>query len=490
MKRTILITIAYLLCLGVRTQTITLVKDTFVRNTLTDSMYYISEEKIIPFKDSGVVVVGYADSIVNGQSAGFRVIVTAFDKNLNSLWTYKFPFSTSYSTLSAITDADYTTYLTFFLGSQFILAVIDSNGSLILNKPIQTQISTTTIPIINSLALYHKHILLSGNIFYTRQTFAPFLALFDMNGNLYRKKVLPTCSSSGSVGLYACSLLNITSEDNIAFTYELDSFNNYVVACYDSLFTKIWSSGFNTSLSYGAYNLFNQGSNVIFINNTGNTPDEVGVLKFDSKTGAGGTENDHTYSFIGNYPSLFLPTRNGKYLSFGNYSTSAGFDNAIDYFDDNQEIAFVGSNTYNSRNRVSSACIIGNMIYTVTVRFVDAYCYPAVSNFYRGVLWIKKFNTDFLNQGMGVKNITDETGDRLTVYPNPFTDELCLSGIDFTGTGCVVKIYDELGRSQQVDYRLTNHIIRLDTGALPGGIYFVEVQNNNAGELKRYKVMK
>jgi hypothetical protein len=50
-----------------------LLKSAVQNLTRTDSMFYMDEQKIIPFKDSGVVVVGYGDSVVPGGTNCFAL---------------------------------------------------------------------------------------------------------------------------------------------------------------------------------------------------------------------------------------------------------------------------------------------------------------------------------------------------------------------------------------------------------------------------------
>lgn len=466
-----------------KTQSIVQVKDTVIRNTSTDSMYYINYAKIISFKDSGVVVVGYADSVVNNIRTGWRVVVTAFDKNLNTLWSRKFSFAPGYSSLPACVDSSYNIYFTCFNGSLTSLIKLSPDGSVMLSKLVEPQISSNII-FINSLSVYYGRILLSGNIYNSSTSFSPFIALFDMTGNLYKKKIFPAKVGPSTETSQKISMLNITPENNISITYQDDTLNNYAVDCYDSSFSQVWHKILNIPLGY-TYNLFNQGNNVVFINMEGPTG-VVSVLKYDSKTGTGGARVDHTYNFNGLYTMFVLPTGNGKYLNFGNYVTSGGFDNAIDYFDDNALLGYVASNTMNSRNRVSSACIIGNSLYTVAIRFVDQYCYPTVLYGYRGMLWIKKFNTDFLTQTMDVKELSNNN-DELKVWPNPFSDEIFMNGVN-TSNDLKVMIYDQLGNSIQVPQQLTGSSVRFDTGLLAKGIYFVSVSSN--GDIKRSKMLK
>lgn len=157
--------------------------------------------------------------------------------------------------------SNYNLYFTCATSYYFIMVGISPQGSIFLNKEISSQISTNSTPIINGLACYYGNVLTYGNIYNGLYKTAPFIAIFDKKGNLLKKKILANTNGD----LYTCSILNITPEQNISFTYQNDTFNNYTVACCDSSLNEIWSRPLIFNPSYSCINLFNQGKNVTFM---------------------------------------------------------------------------------------------------------------------------------------------------------------------------------------------------------------------------------
>lgn len=110
MKKLIILLILFMAYQTIKAQSIIPVKDTILQRTVLDSLYYPNFVKIIPFKDSGVVVIAYQDSLPDNPQKYWSIAVTAFDKDLNALWTRKFPISLAqFSTISG--DIDSRSYL-------------------------------------------------------------------------------------------------------------------------------------------------------------------------------------------------------------------------------------------------------------------------------------------------------------------------------------------------------------------------------------------
>jgi len=192
---------------------------------------------------------------------------------------------------------------------------------------------------------------------------------------------------------------------------------------------------------------------------------------------------DNTYNFYGLYSYTVISTKNGKYLNIASFPSSGGFNAAVDYFDDNTEIAYVTTNAIGSTNYAKRVCIIGSDLYTLTFRLIDKYA----KTFTRGVLWINKYNTDFLNLPAAINEISTQN-DALKIYPNPFSDEIFVSDKNSTDHLNIL-MFDQLGRSIPVAKQVTNEIITLDTKELSKGLYFVNVSCNGAtkhGKLIKY----
>ncbi|MFI5221801.1 MAG: T9SS type A sorting domain-containing protein, partial [Bacteroidia bacterium] len=228
------------------------------------------------------------------------------------------------------------------------------------------------------------------------------------------------------------------------------------------------------------YNMFNQGKNVVLMN-VGWGNGVVSTFKFDSKTGTGGTEIDRSYNFIGLYSVLVLPTKNDKYLNFGDFPSSGGFNDAVDYFDDSTEITLVTANTFGLTNNILGACVIGNYVYTTAVRIQSKYS-DSTGN--RGVLWINKYNTDFLNNSVGVKELSFQNAE-LKIYPNPATSEL---NIQTNSTEKMnVQLFDITGKEMIENISFTNSVT-INTQTFSQGIYFLKITDANSGMIKIQKV--
>ena len=74
----------------------------------------------------------------------------------------------------------------------------------------------------------------------------------------------------------------------------------------------------------------------------------------------------------------------------------------------------------------------------------------------------------------------------ITIYPNPFTDQLIVDGtfIDYQ-----IKVFDEMG-ALVTDYTGVNPPLTIDLTTLGAGIYFISVQNTIQTDLSVYKIIK
>lgn len=484
MKRFIQIVVQiFCFSLTVSSQNIVLLKDNLVQDEITDSMNYIYSQKIIPFKDSGVVVISYADSVLKSGSQ-HRVVVKSFDKNLKNIWTVKLPFSTTTASISADKDDSDYVYVIYFDGSlsSTKLTKIAPNGNIVYDKVISIQISASPM-IVNKVKAYLGRVLILGNVFITQKSFSPVIALFDKNGTLVKKSTLAKAVSRSYQDLYKCSILTLTNENNIVFTYQKDTNDNYGICCYDSVLTSVWSKTFNLILNSN-YNLFCQDKNVVFFNKI-DINNSFEILKYNSKTGEAISPMSYAINnFTDEGTNLILPTKNGNYLMFGNYSTSGGFDNYIDYFDTNMVKTSFLSNSANSKFSFGDACIVGNNIFTVSVQFVDDYCYPQVSSGYRGMLKLRKFQADFLRESLSI-NLLRNTKNTISIYPNPAKDKLFITINDLKKYSFIV---NDLSGKHVLNGELLNSEINISS--LNPGLYFITFLNSEKNIVENLKFIK
>ena len=478
MKKLLLFIILYINYCLVNAQQFIPVKDTIIQSSTYDSLYSSVFQKIIPFQDSGIIVLSNHDSISPNSTVISGVSITAFDKNLNLLWSNFFQLSIhAFSKFFAITDSNYTIYFTYFNGSGSSFAQISSNGTVLMNEQIDTLISPNTSRMFD-IRWYNGNILMYGSIYNSQTSFSPFIASFQKDGSLYKKKILATgtCYYGAS---YLC--LNITNDNTVSLTYQNDTLNNLMIACYDSSYSIIWDTLISNKITF-PYNFFSQGENVVFmylsdINN------QVTILKFNSKTGKLVKVINQIYNFYTSSSNFILPTKNGKYLNFGGSDSYRSIENDVDYFDDNGEISDYANSPLSSENPIlNDACIIGNYLYTSSIILIDKYS----STLPRGVLWLNKYYTDFLNNNVGIREVSNKKVD-ITIYPNPFSEQLFIATRNSTNN-VEVDLFDEIGRSIPVNFQVSNDRIMVDTKNLVKGIYFVTISHN--GEITRSKIIK
>ncbi len=464
-------------------QSISLVKDTMIQRVSTDSMYFMDREKIIPFKDSGVLIIAYGDSVVTGQSRKWRLVVTAMDKDLNTLWSIKFPFNGYYTEITACTDNAYNAYITYYSGGgKLLFSKISPQGQLIFSTTLNSS-NFALQPVVTQMSIYRNYVVLYGCDYISQTSFTPVISLFKMDGSFYQKKMLTTNSNVPAGAYRIISYLTITNEDNLAITYVKDNSDNNITACYDSLLKEVWTKTFTRVLGYTS-GFGKQGNQLVFIN-MGDGDGLVSTYRYDAKTGNGGLEMDNQYYDLKSaFIMKAIPLQNGNYLSFGNYNTTGGFDCNINYFDIDMVLASIMPNSINSRNRVSDACIVGNSIYAVVLRFVDKYC-DQPNYIWRGTMWVKKYNTDFLNFS-GVSKIKKEN-DR-SIYPNPFDNQITIK-CKSSELIAKLEIFDALGHIITApNERKGDHII-VDTRNLSIGLYIIRVTDSEE-VVSSYRLMK
>ncbi|MPT36569.1 MAG: T9SS type A sorting domain-containing protein [Flavobacterium sp.] len=78
----------------------------------------------------------------------------------------------------------------------------------------------------------------------------------------------------------------------------------------------------------------------------------------------------------------------------------------------------------------------------------------------------------------------DFTKKRIRMYPNPTTDRIYLTAVDFDQ----ITVCDVLGKSMRVAVSKTDEVIELDTAQLAPGTYFVQIQKET--EKQFYKFLK
>jgi len=84
----------------------------------------------------------------------------------------------------------------------------------------------------------------------------------------------------------------------------------------------------------------------------------------------------------------------------------------------------------------------------------------------------------------GVHIYTTPVG--ITIYPNPFTDQVILDG---AFSDYEVKVFDE-GGILVADYTNTTPPLTIDLTTLGAGVYFVSVQHDSNVLLSIYKIIK
>lgn len=459
------LSIVYFSIVLVKAQTITQVKDTFINHELRDSLFYMDYEQILPYKDSGIVMVGYRDSMPNRPVEVWGLKIVAMDKNLNTLWSTALPFRTTVGETSC-TDQDGNVYICYYDRGYYSLAKLNSKGDLVYDKVISDKIASWCG--VNNIAVYGKRLILQGSVLYSSTSFAPFVALFGQDGAYLNKKILAKSTASTGYDSEKASRLVVTKENNICFTYQKDISDNYGISCYDSALNLIWEKSFNQHLGY-TYNLFRQGNTVTFMEVSYDGSGYITAFIYNSLTGSGGDALSGHYTFNTEYPVLVLPTRDGRYLTLGNSETINGFDLAMDCFDLNTLITAHLCNTNNSRNRISGACMVGNYIYTVTLKFIEQY--TSNGSYYRGSPWIRKFSTDFIGRDLDLKPGSELKG--VTLYPNPASDECTVSFPEpLSGH---LQVYDELGRVlYEVDFKDEKALV-VNLPSVTTGLVFVKV---------------
>lgn len=464
----------------IKAQNIVQVKDTFINQELHDSLFSMDMEKIIPYEDSGVLVLGYLDSLISGAHFwGLKVI--AMDKNLNILWHTTLPFNSQYALTPACVDKDGNTYIGYYNQGYFDLLKLNRQGQIVFDKPVSNKIAS--IAVVNNMAVHGNRLILQGSVYNSQTSFAPFVAIYGEDGSFFNKKILPACTSTSSGGLYRASEMVLTKENNICFTYQKDVSDNYGISCYDSSLTLVWEKTFNHHLGY-TYNLFRQGNTVTFMEVADDGSGYVTAFIYNSLTGetiADGASASYTLNT--EYPAVVIPTRDGHYITLGNSLTTNGFDLAMDCFDLDKVITSHLCNTNNSRNRISDACMVGNYIYTVTLRFIDQYTQNG--SYYRGSPWIRKFSTDFIGYDLELHPLPELKDAKL--YPNPATDVLT---VDLPSVlNGHLQLCDEVGRVlYEMDFR-DQKILTFDIPASINGIVLVKIDTPD-GQLTKTVVIR
>lgn len=73
---------------------------------------------------------------------------------------------------------------------------------------------------------------------------------------------------------------------------------------------------------------------------------------------------------------------------------------------------------------------------------------------------------------------TVESNDILTIYPNPFIDQINIRMNNLPGNQCELKVYDLLG-AEVLTTTVSQEITTLETAGLPEGIYFYRLRSGN-----------
>ena len=78
--------------------------------------------------------------------------------------------------------------------------------------------------------------------------------------------------------------------------------------------------------------------------------------------------------------------------------------------------------------------------------------------------------------------VGEQTGNNITLYPNPVNDKLTIEAEAALGT---IEIYNLMGALVYSQKGCTNKV-EINTSDLQSGIYFIRMTNDNASETRRF----
>lgn len=89
-----------------------------------------------------------------------------------------------------------------------------------------------------------------------------------------------------------------------------------------------------------------------------------------------------------------------------------------------------------------------------------------------------------------LKNLTStnqvSVQESLTITPNPTSDRFVVVGLDGT---CIIEVLDAVGRVCKSFSTTTKHI-EIDIESLPGGLYFIKIEEEGSSQIRVEKVLK
>ncbi len=469
----------------VLSQTLALEKTYVANETLRDSLYYKSThpgpyhsfQKMLSYKDSGVVVLAIADSIF--PFVNYRVVITALDKNLNPLWRTALPATYSLTPVIAAVDKSFDIYVSYYTNTNYHLFKIGQNGTIKLDRVISNQISPDFC-IVTGLVLNNDNVVLNGVTVKSGSSFCPFISVFDTNGSLVRKKILAEKTMKKSTGVrLGVSLLNITSEKNITVVFQEDSIESCTIASYDNALNEIW----HQPALYGEYDaagLFNQGIDVVLVQVSASNV--VSVTTLSSASGTNLRQSTTSFNFGSAVIYDVVPTGVDNWLALGreNSGTNAHFTSFY-HIDKDMILYQYHSDSTSGDDYLSALLVQDHHVFTSSVNLVAAYSFPNAQAA-RGILKVEKYRSDFIKPTTGIIGVTSSP--LFKIYPNPCHDELLVS----IPTGNIIKsayLTNIKGEIEPVRFSLIESYATVDVTSLPVGIYIIHLHSGNGSFMRK-----